>query len=275
MKKIVLVSMLIVWTVFSGIIAAGKIFYKEPINMDAGSEVDTASLEGITLTREEVAKHSTKDNCWIIIDEFVYDVTSYLDKHPARADTITPYCGKDATEPFLTKDLSIPRDHSEYAHDLLKKYLLGKLGDTFLGGKLPEVKDVVVPEPVSSSSGGSSYNPPSGGLTLTWDEVRKHNTASNCWLVINGIVYDVTRYASHPGGNAHIDAYCGKDATYGMSNPHNHSAYGWNLLKNFYIGKIGETVTPPTTSPAPPSSTTNPEDEDEEDEEDESEEDDD
>ena len=32
--------------------------------------------------KEEVAKHSTKEDCWLIINEEVYDVTEFMDIHP-------------------------------------------------------------------------------------------------------------------------------------------------------------------------------------------------
>ena len=31
---------------------------------------------------QEVAAHNTSQDCWIIIDKGVYDVTQWLDKHP-------------------------------------------------------------------------------------------------------------------------------------------------------------------------------------------------
>ena len=33
-------------------------------------------------TLQEIAKHSSHDDCWIIIRNKVYDVTSFVDKHP-------------------------------------------------------------------------------------------------------------------------------------------------------------------------------------------------
>ena len=36
---------------------------------------------------------------------------------------------------------------------------------------------------------------------FTLAEVAKHNTDADCWLVIEGVVYDVTEFLSeHPGG---------------------------------------------------------------------------
>ncbi|KAL1740053.1 cytochrome b5-like heme/steroid binding domain-containing protein [Schizophyllum fasciatum] len=45
----------------------------------------------------EVARHTTRDDCWVIFDGEVYDVTNFLDKHTAGADTILKNAGKDVT----------------------------------------------------------------------------------------------------------------------------------------------------------------------------------
>lgn len=53
-----------------------------------------------------------------------------------------------------------------------------------------------------------------GAVTsVSWEEVRKHNTAKDCWLVLDGKVYDVTSFAKrHPGGKI-ITYYAGEDAS--------------------------------------------------------------
>lgn len=40
---------------------------------------------------------------------------------------------------------------------------------------------------------------------FTWKEVAKHNTAASAWVIINGVVYDVTgMYGLHPGNSLSI-----------------------------------------------------------------------
>ena len=48
-------------------------------------------------TREEVSRHNTKDDCWIILYGKVYNVTSWLDKHPGGAQLLLNHAGEDAT----------------------------------------------------------------------------------------------------------------------------------------------------------------------------------
>lgn len=40
------------------------------------------------LNGKQVANHSTKESCWIVIDSQVYDVTSFLQRHPGGAAVI-------------------------------------------------------------------------------------------------------------------------------------------------------------------------------------------
>jgi cytochrome b5 len=51
-------------------------------------------------TLEEIATHNTADNLWLIVEGKVYDVTSFLEKHPGGQKPFLNYAGKDATERF-------------------------------------------------------------------------------------------------------------------------------------------------------------------------------
>ena len=59
------------------------------------------SPEQITLTMDEVQRRSTPEACWTVVDGNVYDVTTFVQRHPAGAKYITEMCGKDASESFL------------------------------------------------------------------------------------------------------------------------------------------------------------------------------
>lgn len=50
---------------------------------------------------EEVMRHNTPQDCWIIIANQVFDITSFLDKHPGGKNIILKFAGKDCTEIFF------------------------------------------------------------------------------------------------------------------------------------------------------------------------------
>jgi hypothetical protein len=52
-------------------------------------------------TAEEVAQHNKASDCWTIVDGFVYDVTSFANRHPAGSEAIREMCGVNASEDFL------------------------------------------------------------------------------------------------------------------------------------------------------------------------------
>mmetsp|Transcript_10169 Transcript_10169/g.20534 ORF Transcript_10169/g.20534 Transcript_10169/m.20534 type:complete len:467 (-) Transcript_10169:42-1442(-) len=51
------------------------------------------------VTKEELAKHASRESAWIVIKGRVYDVTGFSEKHPGGEILLT-YAGRDATEVF-------------------------------------------------------------------------------------------------------------------------------------------------------------------------------
>lgn len=70
--------------------------------------------------------------------------------------------------------------------------------------------------------------------------VAKHNTASNCWSIVDGKVYNLTKYvAKHPGGRKRIIGICGKDASPAFHGQHStRSRANKVVLKRYLIGTV-------------------------------------
>uniref|UniRef100_A0A7S0QX03 Cytochrome b5 heme-binding domain-containing protein n=1 Tax=Pyramimonas obovata TaxID=1411642 RepID=A0A7S0QX03_9CHLO len=87
------------------------------------ARVAPKSAEKKTFTREDVAKHNTREDCWIILKDKVYDITSYVDDHPG-ADAILNNAGGDSTEGFHGPQ------HPERVFHMIDDYLIGDLVET-------------------------------------------------------------------------------------------------------------------------------------------------
>ncbi|KAG5420768.1 hypothetical protein I9W82_002649 [Candida metapsilosis] len=70
----------------------------------------------MVLALTEVAKHNTKQDCWVIIHDKAYDLSDFVDEHPGGAGIIMKYAGKDATKAF----------DPIHPSDTLSKYLAPK-----------------------------------------------------------------------------------------------------------------------------------------------------
>ena len=61
----------------------------------------TATTAGFTMAQVKV-NDSTK-TCWAIVDDYVYDLTKWINSHPGGAGAIVSLCGTDATSAFKTQ----------------------------------------------------------------------------------------------------------------------------------------------------------------------------
>lgn len=134
MKKLLAVS-LVVFTMFMSYVAVGGFLQKQ--QKESAAEMMTPAAPATsspsttttskTYTAGEVAAHSSSSDCWLIINNTVYDVTSFLADHPGGASTILPYCGKEASQAFATQDRGSRGGHSSNATSMLATYKIGSL----------------------------------------------------------------------------------------------------------------------------------------------------
>ena len=75
-----------------------------------------------------------------------------------------------------------------------------------------------------------------GGMTMS--EVAQHHSMNDCYLAINGKVYNVTPYMPyHPAGASIIARYCGQEVTGIFAQIHSNRA--WDLLARYKVGSVG------------------------------------
>jgi len=75
----------------------------EPTEAAAGCMVQSYTVS-------EIARHSSRDDCWYSLYGKVWDVTDYLDKHKGGAIIMLPWCGKSEAE-------TIPEYEAAKKHD--------------------------------------------------------------------------------------------------------------------------------------------------------------
>lgn len=101
------------------------IIYRTKKNNTLRSKDDGSYVGGgKTYTKDEVAKHNTPGDAWMIINKKVYNITKWIDKHPG-GNVILQGIGKDATAMFNHKGGGV--GHSASAHKILEKYYMGDL----------------------------------------------------------------------------------------------------------------------------------------------------
>ncbi|KAK8494188.1 hypothetical protein V6N12_067068 [Hibiscus sabdariffa] len=76
------------------------------------------------------------------------------------------------------------------------------------------------------------------GKVFTFAQVSEHNHRKDCWLIINGKVYDVTKFLEdHPGGDEVLLSATGKDATDDFEDV-GHSDSAIDMMDQYCVGGL-------------------------------------
>jgi len=110
------------------IVIIGVFFIRNNMNSGVSDNVNIPNTElnntnsSSLIKAEDLAKHNIEGDCWVAFRGKVYDLTSWLPRHPGTAGAIMPYCGtSEGFEQAFTKK-----------HGESKVSLLMKVG-TFMG----------------------------------------------------------------------------------------------------------------------------------------------
>ncbi|MBA0778795.1 hypothetical protein Gotri_006611 [Gossypium trilobum] len=82
----------------------------------------TVANSKASYSKIEVMLHNKRTDCWIIIKDKVYDVTSYVEEHPG-GDAILAHAGDDSTEGFY----GYAPQHATRVFDMIDDFYIGDL----------------------------------------------------------------------------------------------------------------------------------------------------
>lgn len=212
----------------------------------AAEAVASNTNTATALSMADIATHTTPEDCWLIIRAKVYNVTSFLVQHPGGTFRITPYCGKDATTAFVTKDGA--GTHTLVAESELAKLYLGEAPTSATAA--PSNANANANTAAATNTAVTPVTPTASAITLDAQTIAEHNRPSDCWIIVSKGVYAVTSYLNkHPGGASRITPYCGKDATTAFATQGgtgSHSSAASADLAALRIGTLGSTTTTKT-----------------------------
>jgi cytochrome b involved in lipid metabolism len=66
-------------------------------------DANPPAKETLTFSLAEVAAHNTPENCWSTINGSVYDLTTWVSRHPGGPGAIKRLCGADGSAAFTAK----------------------------------------------------------------------------------------------------------------------------------------------------------------------------
>jgi hypothetical protein len=109
-----------------------------------------------------------------------------------------------------------------------------------LRGPAPAPTPVVTAKPTPTPAATASPTPEvTTASAYTMAKVKENNSATSCWSVINGKVYDLTKWInSHPGGSSAIKGLCGIDGTSSFTAQHRGQGSPASTLASYLLGPL-------------------------------------
>ncbi|MBL6592801.1 MAG: hypothetical protein ISP16_01840 [Candidatus Aquiluna sp.] len=93
------------------------------------------------------------------------------------------------------------------------------------------------PQPTQTAEPTQDPEESVNGFTLA--QVSERNSAAECWVAIDGGVYDLTQWIlSHPGGSGAILNLCGKDGSASFNSQHGGQARPSSTLDGYYLAPL-------------------------------------
>lgn len=168
-------------------------------------------------TEADVRSHNVRADCWVILQGSVYDLTKWAPMHPGGTQAIYNQCGRDGTVPFQ----SIAKHLNKNVLAIVgPKYRLGSYSASV---SAPVVAPLLSAPVLNARATSTPSKPAQTGFTFA--EVSSHNARTDCWVILQGGVYDLTKWAlKHPGGKQNIYNQCGLDGTAAFQKVREHTS---------------------------------------------------
>ena len=118
----------------------------------------------------------------------------------------------------------------------------GVVGEVIRGNNeapKPTPTPTPTPKPVATPTSTPTSTPMAEQSGYTMGKVRANNSEASCWSVIDGNVFDLTKWiASHPGGRGNILSLCGKNGTAEFAAKHRGDSNPQARLRGFLLGPL-------------------------------------
>ncbi|XP_058213721.1 cytochrome B5-like protein [Rhododendron vialii] len=113
---------IVVVTVLLGVLLGALFLIPRQLKSDPSkkSQLYANAKASKLYAKAEVSFHNKRTDCWIIIKDKVYDVTSYVEEHPG-GDAILAHAGDDSTEGFYGPQ------HATRVFDMIDDFYIGDL----------------------------------------------------------------------------------------------------------------------------------------------------
>jgi len=98
-----MLRVIIIVAILAVLSSGAAVWWNSNARQDTSSQEQTPPSESQNIySASEVATHSTRADCWTIINSVVYDLTPYINRHPGGEEMLRA-CGQDATSLFTQR----------------------------------------------------------------------------------------------------------------------------------------------------------------------------
>lgn len=112
------------YKIFSIVIAASLILaFTGCTEVTPPIEDEEKTVDSYTI--DEISKHNTQEDCWLLIENGVYNINGFTVSHPG-GEAIFEGCGTDSTVLFGSRPMGSGTPHSPNANEMLKDYYIGE-----------------------------------------------------------------------------------------------------------------------------------------------------